>query len=142
MAKAQNKTIETVQPVADFLHTIKDENKRKDCFDIIALLEKHTKLPAKMWGNAIIGFGTYHYTYESGREGDAPLVAFSPRANSIVLYLAAAKENENMLKQLGKHKLSGGCIHIKKLEDINTGIMLKMANDAIKYYKTKYPEQF
>ena len=139
MANAQNKTIETKEPVAAFLKTIKDEQKRKDCFAIADLIAKHTKLPAKMWGNAIVGFGAYHYVYESGREGDAPLVAFSPRASSIVLYLANPKEKESLLKKLGTHKLSGGCIHIKKLEDIDTTALLKLADNSIKYNTEKYP---
>jgi hypothetical protein len=139
MAKAQNKTVETKEPVADFLKTIKDEKKRQDCFAISDLMSKHTKFPAKMWGNAIVGFGAYHYKYESGREGDAPLAAFSPRASSIVLYLNNAKEKAELLKKLGKHKLSGGCLHIQKLEDIDPAALLKLVDHSIKSTRSKYP---
>ena len=91
MAKA-NKTIETKASVAVFLKTVKEEKKRKDCSAIIDLVTKSTGLEPKMWGTAIVGFGSYHYKYESGREGDAPLAGLAARANSIVLYLDDKKE--------------------------------------------------
>lgn len=136
---AQNKTIETNESVDAFLATVTDEKKRTDCEAIIKLIAKHTKLKPKMWGNAIIGFGTYHYKYESGREGDAPLTALSPRASSIVVYMGGAKEQTGLLAQLGKHKLSGGCIHIKKFEDIDTNVLKQLIDISIKYYKDLYP---
>lgn len=135
----QNKTTENKNSVADFIKTVKDEKKRKDCFTIIDLVAKHTGLKAKMWGNAIVGFGSYHYKYETGREGDAPLVGLSPRANSITFYLSNAKAKEQLLKKLGKHKLSGGCVHIQKLEDINTAILLKMVDASIEHLQALYP---
>jgi hypothetical protein len=138
MAKA-NKTVETKDSVSAFLKKTKDEQKRKDCESLISIISKHTKMDAKMWGSAIIGFGSYHYVYESGREGDAPLVAFSPRASSIVLYMHAAKGETELLKKLGKHKLSGGCVHIKKLEDIDTKVALKLMDITIKELKKRYP---
>ena len=136
---AKNKTTETQDSVAAFLKTVKDEQKRKDCSAIIDLLAKHTGLKPKMWGPAIVGFGTYHYKYESGREGDAPLVCLCPRANAITLYFSNAKEKEDLLKKLGKHKMGGGCIYIQKLEDIDTGILTKLADNSIKHLKSKYP---
>ena len=92
-----------------------------------------------MWGTAIVGFGSYHYKYDSGREGDAPLVGLSSRATSITFYLANVKEKKELLKKLGKHKMGGGCIHIQKLEDIDTSVLTKMADISIKYFKSKYP---
>ena len=140
MAKNKpNQTVETKKSVAAFLKTVKDEKKRKDCSAIIDLISKHTGLEAKMWGPAIVGFGTYHYKYESGREGDAPLVGLSPRANAITLYLSNVKEKEDLLKKLGKHKMGGGCVYIQKLEDIDTGVLTKMADNSIKYLRSKYP---
>ena len=138
MAKAQNKTVETNDNVADFLKKVKEEQKRKDCLAIVDLLAKHTKMKAKMWGPAIVGFGSYHYKYESGREGDAPLAAFSPRASSITIYLSSIKEE--LIKKLGKHKLSGGCVHIQKLEDIDTAVLLKLIDNSMKYTRAKYPD--
>ena len=136
---AQNKTIETENSVADFLTTIKDGKKRKDCSAIIDLMTKHTGLEPKMWGTSIVGFGIYHYKYESGREGTAPLVGLSPRANAITLYLCNVKEKEELLKKLGKHKSGGGCIYIQKLEDIDTSILAKMIKNSIKHIRSKYP---
>ena len=136
---AKNKTTETQESVADFLKTIKDEKKSKDCAAIIKLITKHTGLKPKMWGTAIVGFGSYHYKYESGREGDAPLAGLSPRANAITLYFSNAKEKPDLLKKLGKHKMGGGCIYIQKLEDIDTNILAKMINNSIKHIRRKYP---
>ena len=136
---AKNKTTETQESVADFLKTIKDEKKSKDCAAIIKLITKHTGLKPKMWGTAIVGFGSYHYKYESGREGDAPQAALSPRANAITLYFSNAKEKPDLLKKLGKHKMGGGCIYIQKLEDIDTGTLTKLVDNSIKYLSNKYP---
>ncbi len=136
---AENKTVETKESVNDFLKTIKDEKKRNDCSAIVKLISKHTGFKPKMWGTAIIGFGSYHYVYDSGREGDAPLAALSPRANAITLYFSGVKEKPELLKKLGKHKLGGGCIHVQKLEDIDTNVLTKMVDNSIKYLKAKYP---
>ncbi len=136
---AKNKTTETQSSVAGFIKTIKDEKKRKDCLAIIDLITRHTALEPKMWGTGIVGFGIYHYKYESGREGDAPLIGLSPRANAITLYLSNVKEKEDLLKKLGKHKMGGGCIYIQKLEDIDTGILIKMIDNSIRHLSNKYP---
>jgi hypothetical protein len=137
---AKNKTTENTESVAEFLNSVADETKRNDCFKIVTIIEKHTKMKAKMWGSAIVGFGTYHYKYESGREGDAPVVGFSPRKDAISLYMGCdADTKEKYLKQLGKHKAGKGCIYIKKLEDINTDVLKKMVDNSISYYKKLYP---
>ena len=136
---AKNKTTETQKSVAAFLTKIKDEQKRNDCSAIIDLITKHTGLEPKMWGTSIVGFGSYHYKYESGREGDAPLVGLSPRANAITLYLSNVKAKVELLKKLGKHKVGGGCVYIQKLEDIDTSILLKMVKNSITHLKKLYP---
>lgn len=138
MAKA-NKTTETKVPVASFLKTIKDEKRRKDCSVIIDLITKHTGLEPKMWGTSIVGFGSYHYKYESGREGDAPLTGIASRANSITLYLGTSfDKSEELLLKFGKHKVSGGCIHIQKLEDIDTGVLIKMVKNSVAQKKKEH----
>jgi hypothetical protein len=137
---AKNKTTETKASVANFLATVKDEKKRNDCSAIIDILAKHTALEPKMWGTSIVGFGTYHYKYESEREGDAPLVGLSPRANAISLYLSNVMEKEDLLKKFGKYKSGKGCIYIQKLEDIDTDILVQMAKNSIKHLKSKYPD--
>jgi hypothetical protein len=133
---AKNKTTETKASVAGFLTTIKDKNKRSDCSAIVDLITKHTGLEPKMWGSAIVGFGSYHYTYESGREGDAPLAAFSPRANAIVFYLSSEfDQRDQLLKKFGKHTTGKGCIYIQKLEDVDTSILAKMVKKTIEHRK-------
>ena len=91
-------------------------------------------------GPSIVGFGSYHYKYESGREGDAPLVAFSPRAAAIVFYFCASFEKrDELLKSFGKHKTSKGCIYVKKLDDINMDILKKMVAASFKHIQSIYP---
>ena len=93
-----------------------------------------------MWGTAIVGFGSYHYKYESGREGDAPLTGLAARANSITLYLGSEFEKrEELLSKFGKHKVSGGCVHIQKIEDIDTSVLTKMVKNSIAQIKKKHP---
>lgn len=133
---AKNKTVETKDSVAAFFKTIKDEQKRKDFAAIIDLVTKHTRLEPKMWGTAIVGFGSYHYKYDSGREGDAPLFGMASRANAITLYLGSEFEKrEELLAKVGKHKIGGGCVHIQKLADIDTAVLLKLVKNSIDHRK-------
>ena len=137
---AKNKTVETKASVAGFLKTIQDEKRRKDVSAIIDLISKHTGLEPKMWGTSIVGFGTYHYKYESGREGDAPLTGLASRANAIVIYICSViDKREELLAKFGKHRTEKGCVYIQKLEDIDQGILTKMVDNSIKYYKKLYP---
>ena len=138
MAKAELKTKLTEASVKDFLNTIGDETKRKDCFEIVKLMEAVTKAKAKMWGTAIIGFGDHLLKYESGRELDWFYVGFSPRKQNIVLYINAGNaKNKERLKQLGKHKLSGSCLHINKLEDVNVSVLKEMIKTSVDNLKAK-----
>ncbi|MDT3402889.1 DUF1801 domain-containing protein [Mucilaginibacter terrae] len=138
MAKP-NQTIENQASVTDFINTVADETKRADSFKLIDLMSNATGLPAKMWGPAIVGFGSYHYKYESGREGDAPRVGFSPRANALTLYLAMDfPRKEQLLAKLGKHKTSVACIYIKKLADVDLEVLKEMIADSVKYMGEKY----
>jgi nucleoid DNA-binding protein len=137
---AKNKTIETRESVAGFLATIKDEKRRKDCSAIIDLITEQTGLEPKMWGTSIVGFGSYHYKYESGREGDAPLTGLASRANAITLYLVSDFEGrEELLSKFGKYKTDKGCVYIQRLEEIDTSILIKMVKKSIQYYQKKYP---
>lgn len=136
---ATNKTTQNESSVTGFINTVADEQKRKDCFSLIEIYKAATKLEPKMWGPAIVGFGSYHYKYESGREGDAPMAAFSPRKNAIVLYLSTTfDKRDELLQQLGKHTTSKACIYVKKLEDIKESILKKMITASIKDTKSKY----
>ena len=137
---AKNKTVETKESVNDFIAKIYEVKKRKDFSSITDLISKHTGLEPKMWGTSIVGFGSYHYKYESGREGDAPLVGIAPRASSIVLYLGCEQAvRDDLLLKFGKYKLSGGCIHIQKLEDIDTAVLIKMVENSIEQIKNNNP---
>ena len=139
MANAKVKTVVTNESVADFINKIEDETKRNDCFAIINLMRKVSGFEEKMWGPSIIGFGSYHYKYESGREGDAPLVGFSPRKAEISLYLAHGfKERQALLEKFGKHKTAKACIYIKKLSDIDTNVLEEMIGHSIAYIKELY----
>jgi hypothetical protein len=138
---AKNKTIETKNSVAGFLTTIKDEKRRKDCSAIIDLISEHTGLGPKMWGTSIVGFGNYHYKYESGHEGNAPLTGIASRTNAITLYLASNfDKKEELLSKFGKYKTGKGCIYIQKLEDIDTNILKKMVQNSMEYFRRHYPD--
>ena len=135
---AELKTKLTEASVTDFLNTVADEKKRKDCFEIVKLMESVTKAKAKMWGTAIIGFGNHLLKYENGRELDWFYVGFSPRKQNIVLYINAGNaKNKERLKQLGKHKLSGSCLHINKLDDVDTSVLKEMIKTTVDNLKSK-----
>lgn len=135
-----NKTTETANSVTDFINGVKDEKKRNDCFALMNLLQQQLLLEPKMWGPSIVGFGSYHYKYASGREGDSPIFAFSPRASSIALYFSANFENrDTLLTEFGKYKSDKGCIHIKSLADINKSTLATMVNNHVKHITTLYP---
>ncbi len=91
-----------------------------------------------MWGAAIVGYGSYHYKYESGHEGDAPLIGFSPRANAITLYMGSFNGRDDLLRIFGKHKTGKGCIYIKKLADIDTGVFKQMITGAFEHAKKQH----
>jgi hypothetical protein len=135
---AKNKTASTEQSVDGFISTVEDETKRDDSHQLVKIFKSVVKEDAKMWGPSIIGFGSYHYKYESGHEGDMCLTGFSPRKNAIVLYLMNFDGKEELLKKLGKHKPSKGCVYIKKLSDVDTHVLKKMIDASVKYVKKKY----
>lgn len=133
---AKNKTTETIASVSDFVNAVKDPGLKADSFAVIDLMQSVSGFEAKMWGPSIIGFGSYHYVYESGREGDMPIVAFSPRSAGLVFYISLhEEEREKLLNELGKHKTEKGCITIKKLSDIKIPILKKIILTTIKNRK-------
>lgn len=128
---AELKTKENKASVKDFLNAIENGQKRADCFGVQKVMEEATGQKAKMWGSSIVGFGSYHYKYDSGHEGDMCKVGFSPRKANITLYISmGTKADPELLKKLGKHKVSGSCLHINKLADIDKVILKKMVKDA------------
>ena len=134
MAKnAEIKTKVNDASVEGFLNSVEDDQKRKDSFEIIKMMKQATKEEPKMWGSAIIGFGSYHYKYESGREGDMPIIGFSPRKQSLTLYVGLGDDSENpLLKKLGKYTTSKVCLYIKKLADVDRTVLQELINESAK----------
>jgi len=130
---AENKTKETAASVKKFIDSVPDEQKRADAFVILELMQRATKLEPKMWGTAIIGFGSVHYKYESGREGDICLMGFSPRKQSISLYLPGGHTAyAGELTKLGKHETGKGCLYINKLAEVDTAVLKKIFEKGMK----------
>ena len=133
---AENKTKPTAAGVGAFLKKIADRQVRDDCSALIAMMESISKLTPVMWGNAIIGFGTHHFVYESGREGDTVIVGFSPRKQNIALYLhGGLAPLSRELASLGKFKTGKGCLYIKSLNDIDTSVLKKILTKSFKSAK-------
>ncbi|HZH00048.1 MAG TPA: DUF1801 domain-containing protein [Flavisolibacter sp.] len=134
MAK-QNKTAETAVSVTDFINTYVDNKQMKaDSFQLVDLMRAWSGCEPKMWGPTIIGFGSYHYKYASGHEGDAPLIGFSPRKAALSLYVySPTEESKLLLDGLGKYKMGKACIYVKKLSDINLEVLKQLSSISIAY---------
>ncbi len=132
---AKTKTTHTGQDVIGFLNSYLDnEQKKADSFRLIDLLQEWSGFEPKMWGPTIIGFGSYHYKYASGHEGDAPILGFSPRKAAFSLYVYSATESsKKLLAELGKFKMGKACIYVKKLEDINISTLHELCTESINY---------
>jgi hypothetical protein len=139
---AENKTKKTRASVEKFVSAIKDEQQKADSQELIELMKSATKLEPKVWGTNIIGFGDYHYKYESGREGDFFQVGFAPRQGSLVLYfMSGLPQYKVQLKKLGKYKIGKGCLYIKKLEDVDRrelkSLLRKSVDDLLSKKRTQ-----
>lgn len=139
---AELKTKETDVFITDFLNAFTNsEQKRKESLVLIALMQQITGLEPKMWGPSIIGFGHYHYKYDSGHEGDMPLVGFSPRKVAFSLYVfTGLEEHQHLLEHLGKFKMRKACIYVNKLADIDLEVLTTVIKETINYLKLKYGE--
>jgi hypothetical protein len=143
MAKAELKTQRNSASVKAFLDGVSDERKRKDAKAVSALMQEVTGEKPTMWGTSIVGFGTYHYKGASGREGDWMLTGFSPRKDSLTLYLMAGfQEERELLAKLGKHKTSMGCLYLKSLDDVNLPALKKLVRQSVKKLKEIEKEKF
>jgi hypothetical protein len=130
---AENKTKQNDSSVKKFLDSVPDETKRKDSYTLVELMQKATGEPPKMWGPSIVGFGSYHYKYASGREGDSPLVGFSPRKQYLTLYVIDDWDKYKEFRaNLGKHSISKSCLYIKRLSDVNMPALKKIINAGVK----------
>jgi hypothetical protein len=132
---AKNKTTETDVDVNDFINSYVDhEQKKADSFQLIELMKAWSGFEPKMWGPTIIGFGSYHYKYASGHEGDAPIIGFSPRKAEFSLYVySPTEESKALLGDLGKFKMGKMCIYVKRLSDINVETLKKLSEISIAY---------
>jgi hypothetical protein len=126
---ADNKTKPTKLSMSAFIDAITDQSRRADAKALVKLMQKASGEKPKMWGPSIIGFGSYHYTYDSGREGDMPVVAFSPRKTATVLY--GLSDSGALLPKLGKHTRGKGCLYIKKLADVDQKVLEAMVVKSV-----------
>ncbi len=136
---AELKTKPTKQSIEKFLDDLPDEKKRADAYKILDMMKKITKMKPKMWGPTMIGFGTYHYKYASGHEGDSFLIGFSPRKPQLVLYgMPAIKYFPELAKKLGKFKSSVSCLYITKLDDVDISVLKQLLTKSFVYMRDKY----
>ena len=133
---AETKTKPTSESVKDFLNKISDEERRADCFQVAKIMEELTGEKPKMWGPSIVGFGSYHYKYDSGREGDWLMTGFSPRKKDLTLYLMMGFEQRGeLMEKLGKHSHAKSCLYIKRLSDIHIPTLKKLIKASLKDHK-------
>ncbi|HKI77019.1 MAG TPA: DUF1801 domain-containing protein [Ignavibacteriaceae bacterium] len=136
---AELKTKRNTKSVTKFLNSVIDENKKADSFALLKLMQQTTKEEPKMWGDSIVGFGEYHYVYESGREGDFFLAGFSPRKQYLAVYVMSGfKELANLLKKLGKFKKSVSCLYLKSLSDVDQKVLKEIIKKSVSATKKKY----
>lgn len=139
---AENKTKPAKASVTDFINSIEDKQKRADAKKVSAMMRRATGSRAKMWGSSIVGFGEYHYKYDSGREGDFMISGFSPRKQALTIYIMAGFDRfENLMKKLGNYKIGKSCLYVRRLSDIDEKVLQKLIDGSVKYmrktYKTK-----
>ena len=141
MAKAENKTRATEINPASFVAAVEPEKKRADAEALLSLFNRVTRLKPKMWGPSIIGYGRYHYKYESGREGEFMLTGFSPRKQNLSIYIIPGYrfgDMEDKLSRLGKHKLGKSCLYINKLADVDLAVLEEIILDGLAYMHKNY----
>ena len=124
----------------DFLNRIPDEGKRRDSFTLLEMMRKAANSEPVMWGDSIIGFGSYHYRYRSGREGDWPIISFSPRVQALTLYIMTGFGGyENLLSRLGKYKTGKACLYIKKLSDVDLTVLQELMEKSVAHMRSTNP---
>ena len=138
---AELKTKENDSSVQAYLEAIEDEARRQDCQELAEIMQRVTGLEPRMWGSSIVGFGSYHYKYASGHEGDACLVGFSSRKGDISLYLSNAFESrESLLAEFGKHKTGKACVYIRRLSDVRVPVLEKLVAETVAEKRRNYPD--
>ncbi|MFO0957299.1 MAG: DUF1801 domain-containing protein [Isosphaeraceae bacterium] len=141
MAQSKPKTVPTEASVEDYLGAIADPGRREDCRKLAELMSEVTGEPARMWGAGIVGFGRYHYRYESGREGEMCLIGFASRKGDISVYAHAPEDTRApLLEKLGKHKTGKGCLYIKRLLDIDRDVLRQILAASVAELRRRYPD--
>jgi hypothetical protein len=136
---SEPKTRPNEQSVGDFLAGVEDEQKRNDCFRLIEIMQKITGEPAVMWGGSIVGFGTYHYKYASGREGDWPLTGFSPRKRNLTLYIMSGfSRYDELMAALGTYKTGKACLYVKSLDDVDHDTLTELIALSVDHMRTSH----
>jgi hypothetical protein len=136
---AENKTKATDANVDEHIAAIGSEEQRKDCLSLVKLMSKITKAKPRLWGPSIVGFGSYHYKYESGREGDAGLTGFASRKNGIVVYLVASGPDQDaLLARLGRHKMGKSCLYIRRLSEVDAQVLEQLVAGSVAEVKRRY----
>ena len=137
---AELKTQKTEASVDAFIAALADEETQRDCQALVQMMSEATGAPAAMWGSSIVGFGVYHYTYASGRSGDWMLVGFSPRKQSLSLYIMAGFEQYGeLVEKLGKHKRGKGCLYVNHLRDVDSATLKELVQRSVAYVRETYP---
>jgi len=136
---AEQKTKPNDQSVSGFLDKIADQTRRAECYAILDMMKRVTKTEPKIWSTGVVGFGTYHYKYESGHEGDCFVTGFAPRKGALTLYITAGVERfPKLLAKLGKHKAGKGCLYIKTLGDVNASVLEDLVKQSVEHTKAAY----
>lgn len=136
---AELKTKPNKTSVAAFLGAIEDKQKRADAKKLSAMMRAATGSRAKMWGASIVGFGSYHYKYASGHEGDCFIAGYSPRKQNFSIYVMAGfSGSDKLMAKLGKHKTGKSCLYIKRLDDVDEAVLQKLIDKSVKYMRSKY----
>lgn len=136
---SQNKTQPTGQSAEAFLNTVDNDQRRQDAFEVLQMMQTITGKAPVMWGDSIVGFDQYHYTYASGREGDFLIVGFSPRKTALTLYLSSGfARYDELMSKLGKYKTGKSCLYVKKLEDVDRTVLEQLIRQSVAYMRDKY----
>ena len=136
---SQNKTVATKASVTEFINSIDDPQRKADARKVASIMLKVTGKRAKMWGSSIVGYGTYHYKYDSGREGDFMITGFSPRKQALSIYiLAGFAKFGGLMKKLGKYKTGKSCLYVKRLSDVDEDVLQRLIEESVKYMRKNY----
>lgn len=138
MAKSEVKTVKNDGSVTEFLNSVSDDVKREDSFKLLEIFKEVTHEEPKMWGSSMVGFGDYHYKYETGREGDMFKVGFSPRKQYLSIYTMGYRDMGDLLEKLGKHSVAKACLYIKRLSDVDVNVLKEIIKKGWDMMEQRY----